>query len=520
MELLLKLVALVMRVLNVLLAPILAWLGGEPARTEPFPPIKDELLRVPATELAERIRRRTVRSVDVVRAYMLRIREVNPLINAIVEERFEAALGEAVAVDERVAACAGSEESLAELARLVPLLGVPLTVKESCSLKGMSLGGGVVRRQNVTASDDGEAVGRLRAAGAIPLLVSNTPEFCMAFESYNYVTGRTLNPYDPQRTAAGSSGGEGALLGAGASVCGIGSDLGGSIRIPALFCGVFGHKPSAGIVPIKGHMPVCDDAHFDQFLSLGPMCRYAKDLPLLLEVMSGPDAGKLRLNEPIDVTKLKIYYPQRLDLTVNAVPISPEIRESLRSAVKHFQNKGIYSEPLNFRYFCDSMQLASASMQTLNELPSVFEAKRPSLLWELAKVVLRQSEHTFATIFMYLLSATKATVSEEQHKKYLEMAAELKQDFTGKLGTDGVFLMPSFPKPALRHYESFGHVTGFMYTMIINALGLPATQVPLGFNRHGLPVGIQVVGGPNQDRLCIAVAQELEKAFGGWQAPK
>ncbi|KFB44114.1 AGAP013161-PA-like protein [Anopheles sinensis] len=520
MELLLKVVALILRVLNVLLGPILAWLGGEQPRTEPFPPIRDELLRVPATELAERIRRRTVSSVDVVRTYVLRIRAVNPLINAVVEERFEAAIGEAVAADERVAACLGDESQLAELARQAPLLGVPLTVKESCSLKGMSLGGGVVRRQNLTASEDGEAVGRLRAAGAIPLLVSNTPEFCMAFESYNYVTGRTLNPYDPQRSAAGSSGGEGALLGAGASLCGIGSDLGGSIRIPALFCGVFGHKPSPGIVPIKGHMPVCDDAHFDQFLSLGPMCRYAKDLPLLLEVMSGPNASKLRLADPVDVSKVKIYYPQRLNLTVNAVPIAPEIRESLRTAVKHFQDKGNYSEPLNFRYFCDSMQIASASLQTLKELPNVFESKNPSLLWELVKVVSRQSEHTFATIFMYFLSATKATVSTEQRMKYLKMGEELKQDFTNKLGTDGVFLMPSFPKPALRHYESFGHVTGFMYTMIFNALGLPATQVPLGFNRHGLPVGIQVVGGPNQDRLCLAVAQELEKAFGGWQAPK
>uniref|UniRef100_A0A182K3C3 Amino acid transporter transmembrane domain-containing protein n=1 Tax=Anopheles christyi TaxID=43041 RepID=A0A182K3C3_9DIPT len=270
-----------------------------------------------------------------------------------------------------------------------------------------------------------------------------------------------------------------------------------------------------GIVSIKGHLPACTDAHFDQYLSLGPMCRYAKDLPLLLGIMSGANATRLRLTEPVNVDKLKIYYPQKLDLTVNAVPIAPEIRESLSSALKYFQNKGSYTEPLNFRYFCDSMQLASASLQTLKNVPNVFAASEPSLPWELLKVMLRQSEHTFATIFMYMLSASKATVSAKNRARYLRMADELRQEFTAsdKLATDGVFLMPSFPKPALRHYESFGHVTGFMYTMIINALGFPATQVPLGFNRDGLPVGIQVVAGPNQDRLCLAVAQELEKAF-------
>ncbi|XP_035776071.1 fatty-acid amide hydrolase 2-B-like [Anopheles albimanus] len=520
MELVLKLVALVLRLVNFVLEPILARIGG-PKRKEPFPVIRDEVLRVPAAELAEQIRQGSRRSADVVRAYVLRIREVNPLINAVVEERFEAALAEAVAADETVAIARRNGDSLEALAKRSPLLGVPITVKESCSVKGLSLGGGVVRRQNITADADGEAVRLLREAGAIVLLVSNTPEYCLGFEAYNNVTGWTLNPYDPRRSAAGSSGGEGALIGAGASVCGLGSDLAGSIRIPALYSGIFGHKPTAGVVSIKGHMPVCGDAHFDRLLSLGPMCRYAKDLPLLLEVMSGAaNAAKLRLNEPVDVTKLKIYYPQKLELRVNAVPIAPEIRECLRSAVKHFQNKGVYSETINFKHFRDAMQIASTELQTLDQVPSIFANPNANLLWELAKVALGQSEHTFAAVYMNILSATKRTVSEADRKRYLRMSAEFRQDITERLGTDGVFLMPSFPKPALRHYESFGHVTGFMYTAVINALGLPATQVPLGFNRHGLPVGIQVVAGPNQDRLCLRVAQELESAFGGWQPPK
>lgn len=193
-----------------------------------------------------------LRSEDVVRAYIQRIREVNPLINAVVEERFAAAIEEAKKADELIA----SAQTI-WLIKTYPLLGVPFTVKESCALKGAPLTGGSLPRRSVRASVDGEAVANLRASGCIPLLVSNTPEYCLSWESYNHVTGRTLNPYDSRRTAGGSSGGEGALIGAGASLFGVGSDVAGSIRVPSLFNGIFGHKPTAGEFLFWGVGEIC-----------------------------------------------------------------------------------------------------------------------------------------------------------------------------------------------------------------------------------------------------------------------
>lgn len=184
---------------------------------------------------------RQLRSEDVVRAYIERIREVNPLINAVVEERFEAAIEEARKADALIA-----ETQPLWLIKNYPLLGVPCTVKESCSLRGAPLTGGSLARKGLRATTDGEAVAHIRAAGCIPLLVSNTPEYCLNWESYNHITGRTLNPYDNRRTAGGSSGGEGALIGSGASLFGVGSDVAGSIRVPAHCNGIFGHKPTAG----------------------------------------------------------------------------------------------------------------------------------------------------------------------------------------------------------------------------------------------------------------------------------
>lgn len=169
----------------------------------------------------------------------------------------------------------------------------------------MSLCVGSTKRRGARATEDADCVELLRAAGAIPLLVSNTPEYCMSWETNNYVTGRTLNPHDSRRTAGGSSGGEGALIGAGASLFGVGSDLAGSIRLPAMFNGIFGHKPTDGLISIVGHFPASED-NFQGFLALGPMCRYARDLPTLVHLMAGKNGAKLRLNEPLRTVDIKV----------------------------------------------------------------------------------------------------------------------------------------------------------------------------------------------------------------------
>jgi fatty acid amide hydrolase 2 len=237
------------------------------------------LLLDSATRLAERIRTRETSAVAVVDAHILAIEAVNPSLNAVVAERFAEARAEAVAADARV---------VAGEADLPPLLGVPCTIKESFELIGMPQAAGLVARRTVRSTGDATVVARWRAAGAIPLGVTNTSELNMWMESNNRVYGRSNNPYNRTRIVGGSSGGEGAIVGSGASPFGLGADIGGSIRMPAFFNGVFGHKPTPGLVPNSGQYPIAEGAAL-RLLGTGPICRRAEDLYPLVRLASGPD---------------------------------------------------------------------------------------------------------------------------------------------------------------------------------------------------------------------------------------
>ena len=199
-------------------------------------------------ELAGAIRAGELRSREVVDEHIALIERANPAVNAVVATRFDEAREEADAADERIAAAAPDEE-------LPPFLGVPCTIKESFALAGMPHTSGLAARSEVVAEQSSTAARRLVEAGAIPLGVTNLSELTLWIESQNPVYGRTNNAYAPARTAGGSSGGEGAAVGSGFAPIGLGTDFGGSIRIPAFFNGVFGHKPSGGLVPHTGHYP-------------------------------------------------------------------------------------------------------------------------------------------------------------------------------------------------------------------------------------------------------------------------
>ncbi len=210
-----------------------------------------KLLTLSGTRLAEMIRRKEVTSLDVVKTHIAHIKRVNPSINAVVKDRFDAAIAEAKAADKRVKD--SSPESLP------PFHGVPCTVKESFLLTGMPNTSGLVARKDIIADHDATAVARLRKSGAIPLGVTNIPELCMWMETDNRLYGRTNNPYNTKHIVGGSSGGEGAIIGSGGSPFGVGADIGGSIRMPAFFNGVFGHKATGGLVPNSGQVPSCKE---------------------------------------------------------------------------------------------------------------------------------------------------------------------------------------------------------------------------------------------------------------------
>lgn len=485
-----------------------------------LPPVREPLLLESASQLARKIRRREVTSVEVVQAYIDRIQEVNPLLNAMTKDRFSLALQEAAQVDKLIEEETGGEEVLEDR---LPLLGVPLTVKESFTVQGMPQTAGVVSKKGTLATVDAPAVALLKRAGAIPLGVTNVPELCMWIESHNHLYGITRNPYDLDRTVGGSTGGEGCIVAGAGSVIGVGSDIGGSIRIPSFFCGIFGHKPTPGIVSNDNQLPPMSGRQHE-LLSTGPMCRYAEDLLPMLKIMAGANVDKLSLNEKVDLKKLRFFTIPDCGEALFTNPVSEDLREAQRKVVERLETDlGVTVEEVHFPELKDTYDMWFVSMSlpdSEGKMPTSFSVllgePGPPVwpLWELLKAAVGKSDHTMASILFALLSKlTKPPLSA------LKIKEKVQQDFTELLGSDGVLLYPSFTRVAPKHHHPLFAIHDLIYTAIFNVLGLPVTQCPLGLNAEGLPLGVQVVAGKLQDHLTIETAQFLAKAFGGWRDP-
>lgn len=249
-----------------------------------------------------------VTSVEVLKAFIERIQEVNPLINCVVDERFSEALKDAEEADRLVASGTMTEE---ELATQKPFLGVPISTKDCIKVKGLLNTSGLYHRKDFRSEEDAPVIKQMREAGAIPFALTNVAEVCMWWESNNCVHGRTRNPYDTNRIVGGSSGGEGAVQGSAASPFGIGADIGGSVRLPAFCNGIFGHKASRYVTNNDGQYPPALSEDQASMMSFGPMVRYAVDLKPMLKVIAKKEKlPALRLDEPVDVKKLKVFYQE------------------------------------------------------------------------------------------------------------------------------------------------------------------------------------------------------------------
>ncbi|XP_070710396.1 fatty-acid amide hydrolase 2-B [Pempheris klunzingeri] len=487
-----------------------------------LPPVRNPLLLVPAMQLAKKIRRKEVSSVEVVQVYIDRIQEVNPLVNAVIKDRFDAALQEAAQVDKLIEEETGGEEVLEDR---LPLLGVPLSVKESYALQGMPHTTGLLSRRGVVSTVDAPPVALLKRAGAIPLGVTNTSELCMWSESNNHLYGITNNPYDLERIPGGSSGGEGSILGAAGAVIGIGSDIGGSIRMPCFFNGIFGHKTTPGVVSSENQYPPCSGRQ-EEYVSSGPMCRYAEDLVPMLKIMAGPNAHMLSLETNVDLKKLRFFTVPHDGGSLMAHPVSKELMEIQRKVVERLEaDLGVEVQEVRFPGFRYGFQIWDTYMALPDKEgkpPCAFselmgEPGRPVWpLWELLKWMLGKSEHTIAAIALALVEMTH---SSKPSAFLIQEKEKLQKEVDELLGTDGVFLYPSHTRVAPKHHHPLFRPFDFAYTGIINILGLPVTQCPLGLGEEGLPLGVQVVAGKLQDRLTLEMALYLEKTFGGWRVP-
>jgi fatty acid amide hydrolase 2 len=474
-----------------------------------------------AGQLARAIREGETTARDVVAAHAWHLHRRQPRTNAIARDRFEQALEEAAAADERVAAArvAGTLDDLP------PYLGVPCTIKESIALRGMPNCAGLVARRDVIADTTATAAQRMLDAGFIALGVTNTSELTMWIESENRVYGRTNNAYDARRTAGGSSGGEGAAVGSGGVPVGLGSDIGGSIRLPAFFNGVFGHKPSPDIVPDTGQFPsTAGEAAF--MLTMGPLTRRAEDLMPVTKIIAGPDGEDPRVverelgdPEEVDLASLRVLVADDTSL----VPSRGELRDARDRAARALEEAGARCEKVSLKQLRRALELYLAVLSDgagvslgdlLEDLGVRPRGPRPFL-----DALRGRGDHTPALLITLAAERANRVIPASRTRKAVAAAQRLREEVGEILGDDGVLLHQPHPRVAPRHNATVGRPWVLVPSAAFNLLGTPVTQVPLGLNGEGLPLGVQVAAADGNDHLTIAAALELERRFGGWSRP-
>lgn len=464
--------------------------------------LMDHLLRASAFGIADAIRMKKVSSEEVVEACLRRIERVNAKINAVVQ----------LAPEDALAAARLADSNLAARRILGALHGVPMTIKDSIDTKGIITTCGTKGRAKNVPRHDATIVSRLRHAGAIILGKTNVPELCLTFHSANLVYGRTYNPWDATRSPGGSSGGSAAIVSAWGSPLDIGSDLGGSVRVPSHFCGVCGIKPTSGRVPKTGNFPEPGDL-LDSLWQFGPISRYVEDLRLTLPIISGPDG---------------------LDPSVVPVPFydAKEIRlKTLR--VRFYLDDGIKTPRFEIK---ESVVRAAKAFE---EIGASVEECRPTLISE--------TDTMMSELWrLYAPSVQKAITSAKTRHLHAATKADLKSFRQKRLTLDDIHTLmhrlSCFRRKMLRFFECCdvilcppnaevalpwkefeedmdAFVRHFRYTQTFNLAGWPAAVVPISKSSDNLPIGVQIVSHPWREDIVLAVARHLEHVFGGWKPP-
>lgn len=474
-----------------------------------------------ALEAARAIRGREISSSELTKLLLGRIERLNPMLNAIVT----------LAKDEALARARAADEALARGESWGPFHGVPCTVKDTFEVAGVRTTSGSTSLANYIPQRDADVAARFRAAGAIILGKTNVPEFAGDWQSYNDVFGTTNNPWDLARTPGGSSGGEAAALAAGLTYVSVGSDIGGSIRVPAHFCGVYGHKPTLNVVSREGHVPPLPGSPPQGPTDLpvaGPMARSAADLKTALEVLGGPtaeDAVAYRWSlPPARGTRLADY---RIGFVLDDAHcrLSSDVAKVLAETVEQFRKAGARLEE-GWPKGVDP----GAQFETYHYLLDSFFAfrMRDDQEEEMRKrAQIQDGSH----------EAFEARVMTAPHKYFQaavrqRMAARVVwQDY---FRTHDAFLMPTAFVPAFLHDRSQPMekrtlptpegprpYSDLLFWMTFATLtGLPATTAPVGLTREGLPVGIQILGPYLEDATPIDIAGKLADVTGGFTPPK
>jgi amidase len=485
----------------------------------------DEASSVPAyrtaTDLLEALRVRQVSARELLDAAIARIEALDPKINAVVVRDFDRARATADSAD----AAIGRGENR-------PLLGLPMTVKEQFNIVGLPTTLGLEKFRDWRPDFDALVVQRLQAAGAVILGKTNVPVSLADWQSYNPIYGTTNNPWDLSRSPGGSSGGAAAALAAGFVPLELGSDVGGSLRCPAHFCGVFAHKPSLNLVPYRGSGPPQTPSipGYSNMAVIGPMARSAADLALELQVLAGPDelwdgiGYKLALPPPRH-DKVEEFRA----LVIDTHPLCPTA-QSVRSALDGLASQLAKLGCAVLRTHADIPNLALTTRNYAELLAADFSI-------DLSSDQRSRAEAAAAALSPDNLSLDAAwlrggTMSFAAWGHTSRIRSGLRARWQTLFRDIDIILCPPMPTLAFPHDHS-PHETRTLdidgrkepyddqvaWSAIATSVGLPATVAPIGFSESGLPIGVQIIGGYLEDNTTIAFAGMIEREFGGFKPP-
>ena len=474
-----------------------------------------EILKLDATDMLAALAARRVSALELLEASLSRQQTVHGQLNAVIATNLERAMERARAVD----------ELRAKGEPLGPLAGLPMTVKDTFDVVGMPASSGVeaLRRR---VAENADVISHVKAAGAVIWGKTNVPVMAGDWQSFNRLYGTTNNPWDVTRTPGGSSGGAAAALAAGITALEIGSDIGGSLRVPANFCGVFSHKPTWGLVSQHGHVPPSPGSWSERDLNVvGPMARSARDLRLLLSVIeNGPMPQRV---PPVDLATLRVG----LWLDEPSFVLDPEVRAAIESFAAELAAAGAevvpIASPVHMPTLMAAYQTLLGAVLGEDMPPGMIRGMERLRGW--AKWSINRGAAPLSTAALTL--AYTAT-----HREWMAADAvrnRLRREAGAAFETYDVIIAPIAPVVAFPHdHRPFGRrklatANGrtFPYNAMLNwiafatALHLPATTVPAGRAASGLPVGVQLIGPPGGDSRTLAIAQAIDENLRGFVAP-
>jgi Asp-tRNA(Asn)/Glu-tRNA(Gln) amidotransferase A subunit family amidase len=457
-------------------------------------------------ETLEKFRRKEISPVELIAAHLDRIQKIQPQLNPFVHIDAESALARARDSESRIAR--------GETPR--PLEGIPLTIKSCIDVAGWPCPAGSLLRKDYFPHTNAPLVSRLEDAGAILLGNTNTPEFLMAYETDNRVTGKTSNPWNPAYSAGGSSGGEAAAIASGCSIGGVGSDGGGSIRTPAHFCGICGLKPTPGRIPATGHYPPGTGA-FSWIGVVGPMARTVAELRALFAVLAGPDPGDA-FSAPVPIRDIAAADLRGLRIGILENPElgrpTPETLSALRRAAQLLCDLNYRVEPIK--------------LEKLDQALDLWWFFFGPVIGDLFRETTRGKESQLSPMFSAYLEVTQAEprVTLESFQKACTDRDLVRASLLRQLREVPILLSAVSAAPAFKHGagnylrgDPHNYLDTMRFSQWLNLAGFPGLSIPLGQSPEGLPINIQLIGRPHEEELLLAVAEQLEHARGPWQSP-